>query len=161
MGEYSDITYEFDDEVATRRFGQSLASVFTDGLLITLRGDLGTGKTTMARGILEGLGYKGKVKSPTYTVVEPYELPVGMIYHFDLYRIVDPEELEFLGFRDYLNDGYLSLVEWPERGDWFVHSADLCISIESIAFGRRVSLQPNSQGGESVFKSLQALSGLA
>ena len=161
MGEYSDITYELDNEDATRRFGQSLASVFTDGLLITLRGDLGTGKTTMARGILQGLGYKGKVKSPTYTVVEPYELSVGMIYHFDLYRIVDPEELEFLGFRDYLNDGYLSLIEWPERGDWFVHSADLCISIESKAFGRRVSLRPNSQGGESVFKSLQALSELA
>ena len=156
MADYSGASYEFDDEAATRSFGQSLASCFTERLLITLKGDLGTGKTTLARGILEGLGYKGKVKSPTYTIVEPYELSVGMIYHFDLYRIVDPGELEFLGFRDYLSDGYLTIVEWPERGDWFLHSADLCISIETIAFGRRVFMRPNTRGGALIFNNLQA-----
>ena len=161
MSDYSEAIYEFYDEAAMRRFGQFLASFATNGLLITLQGDLGTGKTTLARGILEGLGYSGIVKSPTYTVVEPYELSVGMIYHFDLYRIFDPEELEFLGFRDYLNEGYLCIIEWPERGDRYVYSADLCIAIEPIEFGRKIYLRSNSREGEWVFQNIQEFSELA
>ena len=161
MSDYLEAIYEFSDEAAMRRFGQFLASFATNGLLITLQGDLGAGKTTLARGILEGLGYSGIVKSPTYTVVEPYELSVGMIYHFDLYRIFDPEELEFLGFRDYLNEGYLCIIEWPERGDWFVHSADLCIAIEPIESGRKIYLRSNSREGEWVFQNIQEFSELA
>ncbi|MGI9326251.1 MAG: tRNA (adenosine(37)-N6)-threonylcarbamoyltransferase complex ATPase subunit type 1 TsaE [Pseudomonadales bacterium] len=103
------------DEAATLALGQELAAILPKTALVFLHGDLGAGKTTLVRGILRGRDFKGSVKSPTYTLLEPYDLPSGAIYHFDFYRIVDPEELDFIGVDEMLQGPGLKLVEWPER----------------------------------------------
>jgi tRNA threonylcarbamoyladenosine biosynthesis protein TsaE len=114
------------DVEATEAAGASLAQVCPPRCMIYLHGDLGAGKTTLTRGFLRGLGYAGAVKSPTFTLVEPYELAGRKIYHFDLYRLTSPEELEYLGIRDYLEG--ICLVEWPQRAvlpppDWIIRLA--------------------------------------
>ena len=129
------------DEAGTVAFGGRLARALAPGLLLTLTGDLGAGKTTLCRGIVQGLGHSGAVKSPTYTLVEPYEHTRMTVYHFDLYRLGHPEELELLGFRDYLRGDCLCLVEWPERGGGFLPAADLAITMAMQGDGRRVTLE--------------------
>jgi tRNA threonylcarbamoyladenosine biosynthesis protein TsaE len=115
------------DAEAQRRFGAVLGGVLSralnesavgagQALLVTLQGDLGTGKTTLVRGLLRGRGYQGPVRSPTFTLVEPYDVVDGRVYHLDLYRLGDGEELEYLGLRDMLAEPALLLIEWPERG---------------------------------------------
>ncbi|HPE59943.1 MAG TPA: tRNA (adenosine(37)-N6)-threonylcarbamoyltransferase complex ATPase subunit type 1 TsaE [Thiolinea sp.] len=112
-------TYQIKNEQAMLNFGATLLNKVKHGGLVALHGELGTGKTTLVRGLLQALGYRGNVKSPTYTLVEHYPFDELAVYHFDLYRLNDPEELEAMGFRDYLHDGSLCLVEWPEKaGDY-------------------------------------------
>lgn len=111
------------DEQATLAFGQSLAQEATQGLFF-LRGSLGVGKTTLVRGYLRGLGYEGLVKSPTYTLIEPYNVAGLAVAHLDLYRIENPLELEFLGLEDTLADSDVVFVEWPERGEGFLPDPD-------------------------------------
>jgi len=137
--------------------GQQIAAALSlapdIGAIIYLHGELGAGKTTLTRAILQGLGVTGRIKSPTYTLVEPYELakpPGRMAYHFDLYRLADPEELEFLGIRDYFSPDAVILVEWPERGERVLPAADVHIRINypepGTGGGRDVCFEPVAGG---------------
>jgi tRNA threonylcarbamoyladenosine biosynthesis protein TsaE len=139
-----------EDEAAMVALGATLASGFAAGLVVFLEGELGMGKTTLARGILQGLGHRGAVKSPTYTLVEPYELPAMTVYHFDLYRLGDPEELEYMGIRDYFGENSVCLVEWPGRGLGVLPPADIVISITSEGSGRQLAMHATTDSGRSV-----------
>lgn len=125
-----------DDEAATVALGAKLARYLPLGSVVFLHGQLGAGKTTLVRGCLRAFGFEGAVKSPTYTLVEPYVLGHKEIYHFDLYRLSDPEELEFMGVRDYFHTNALCFIEWPERGEGILPSADVEITIEVGPEGR-------------------------
>ena len=143
------------DAQATESLGAQLARVVTPGI-IYLNGDLGAGKTTLARGLLRGLGHTGKVRSPTYTLVEPYMLESCRVYHLDLYRLADPEELEWLGLRDMLADAALLLVEWPERGRGYLPPADLDIQLDYSGSGRAASLVAATPAGQHWLERLQS-----
>ncbi len=120
--------------------GGKIADAFPQGGLVFLNGDLGAGKTTLARGLLRHLGFDGTVKSPTYTLVEPYLINGREIYHFDLYRLADPEELEYMGIRDYLSSDALCLVEWPEKAQGFLPQEDLNVLIQYAEEMRHIHL---------------------
>ncbi|MEL0630004.1 tRNA (adenosine(37)-N6)-threonylcarbamoyltransferase complex ATPase subunit type 1 TsaE [Psychromonas aquatilis] len=145
---------KLEDAQQTVAFGQRLSQACQQATCIYLHGELGAGKTTLTRGFVQGLGHKGNVKSPTYTLVEPYELADWQIYHFDLYRLSDPEELEFMGIRDYFGETSHSLVEWPERGIGFLPPADIDLTIAYVGEQREITLQANTSNGLSVLNNL-------
>jgi len=128
------------DEQATLQLGAQLAQQIHPGQLIFLNGDLGVGKTTLVRGLVHGLGYTGKIKSPSFTLVESYGFDQFMLYHVDLYRLETPEELEMLGFRDYLNENSICLIEWAEKAKDFLPKAELTINIDITGAARRISI---------------------
>jgi tRNA threonylcarbamoyladenosine biosynthesis protein TsaE len=141
-------TQEFyiDNETDMVAFGERLGRTFSaqpKSLCIFLNGDLGAGKTTLSRGILRAFGHTGAVKSPTYTLVEIYEFSERRVYHFDLYRLGDPEELEYMGIRDYFSDGSICLMEWPERGQGVLPEPDVLIDVKVQGLGRLVSVCGN------------------
>ncbi|MDF3935426.1 tRNA (adenosine(37)-N6)-threonylcarbamoyltransferase complex ATPase subunit type 1 TsaE [Pseudomonas citronellolis] len=138
-----------DGEEAMYQLGARIAQVTGGRGVIYLHGDLGAGKTTLSRGILRGLGHAGAVKSPTFTLVEPYEIGDKRAFHFDLYRLADPEELEYLGIRDYFEGDALCLIEWAERGTGILPKADLDITITAQAGGRMLRLEPHGVRGEA------------
>lgn len=129
-------TIHLADEAAQIAFGRRLATHITPPCVIYLQGDLGTGKTTLVRGLLRGLGHPGPVRSPTFTLLEPYELPGIHLYHLDLYRLGAPEELEYLGLRDLLDPDSLLLVEWPRRGLGILPPPDLTLKLDYQGEGR-------------------------
>lgn len=145
------------DEAATVAAGEALGAAGMDcglskGLVIFLGGQLGAGKTTFSRGVLRAFGHRGAVKSPTYTLVEPYEFTEHRVYHFDLYRLGDAEELEYMGVRDYFGPGNLSLVEWSERGAGILPPADLEIDLALQGEGRTLTVRALSAAGTAVLQ---------
>lgn len=135
---------------ATEAFGARLAACCEGGLLVFLHGDLGAGKTTLVRGLLRTLGHGSAVKSPTYTLIESYQLPALQVHHLDLYRLADAEELEWLGLRDLLDGDSVCLIEWPERGAGALPAADLELTLSYQGTGRRVAVRALSETGRRV-----------
>jgi tRNA threonylcarbamoyladenosine biosynthesis protein TsaE len=137
------------DEQATLRLGERLAKGIAPGRVLHLRGDLGSGKTTLARGLLRALGHTGRIKSPTYTLVELYSFSSLNLYHFDLYRFKDRTEWLNSGFREYFNADSACLVEWPERAGNLLSAPDLEVRLEFDGSGRRAFLETHTAAGSS------------
>jgi tRNA threonylcarbamoyladenosine biosynthesis protein TsaE len=138
------------DEAATLEWAGRIYRSLPPGCLVYLRGNLGAGKTTFVRGCLRAAGFAGAVKSPTFTLVEEYALADRALFHFDLYRLNDPEELEWMGIRDYLRPGATCFVEWPERGAGLLPEADLDIRLEIAGLGRRAEVSANTPLGQEI-----------
>ena len=145
---------ELADAEATEQLGAQLARAATPAV-VYLHGDLGAGKTTLVRGLIHALGYDGKVRSPTYTLVEPYACKPCTVFHLDLYRLADAEELEWLGLRDMLEEPSLLLIEWPERGEGQLPTADLTIDIEYSGSGRLARMEPSTAAGRQLLTGLE------
>ena len=154
------------DEGATQTFGAALADaamndMSSENLVIHLHGDLGAGKTTLARAFVQHCLPDVRVKSPTYTLLESYDTARGPILHLDLYRIADPEELDYLALGDLMSDAFATIIEWPEKGGDATPSADLDVSLAVAGPGRRVYLASISPRGDSVLASVVAAFGLS
>lgn len=157
-------TFYLQNENILLEFGQHFALSIKDflnqhldqGVVIYLNGDLGAGKTTLTRSIVRQFGHQGNVKSPTYTLVEEYQLTPFSVYHFDLYRLADPEELEFMGIRDYFRPQTLCLLEWASKGEGMIPAADIIVQIDYATEGRNIQLQPQSSTGESIVRHFLA-----
>lgn len=141
---------------AQEALGAQLARAVDGAAVIYLRGELGAGKTTLARGFLHGLGHPGTVRSPTYTLLEPYQIADRSVYHLDLYRLGDPGELDYLGIRDLLEEGAVLLVEWPERGLGGLPLPDLSLHIayQDQGRGRRINLIAETPRGRDILRGL-------
>ena len=146
------------DEMATLAFAAKVRCLLPPGSLVFLHGNLGAGKTTFVRGFLRASGYAGAVKSPTFTLVEEYTLEGLSLFHFDLYRLNDPEELEWLGMRDYLNGAATCFIEWPERGAGLLPVADLEIRLQIEGTGRRAEVIAGTERGLNVVRKWAAKS---
>ncbi len=137
------------DEAATLDLGARIARFCPQQqFTIHLEGELGAGKTTLCRGLLRELGHHGKVKSPTYTLVEQYNLTDRSVFHFDLYRLVDPEELDYIGLDDYMNSDSLCLIEWPQQGGNYLPKPDIIIKLQYDEKGRQISVVACSDAGK-------------
>lgn len=150
------LNLDLPDEAATAALGAALAAGLEPGLVIFLRGDLGAGKTTLARGLIRALGHAGPVKSPTYTLVELYELSRLTLHHFDFYRFHDPREWIDAGFRESFNGRDVSLVEWPEKATGLLPPADLEITLVPSGSGRSASLRAASPTGSRCLAQVAA-----
>ncbi len=145
-----------ENEAATVAWGQKLGEALKrSGGIVYLEGTLGAGKTTFCRGVLSVFGHSGAVKSPTYTLVEPYNFNDVTVYHFDLYRLADPQELEFIGIRDYFLSKSVALIEWPARGAGVIPNADIGIQLNPEQEGRKLTLESFSTRGVDVLTAIE------
>jgi tRNA threonylcarbamoyladenosine biosynthesis protein TsaE len=144
------------DATATEALGAALAAGVAPGRVLHLRGDLGSGKTTLVRGLLRALGYAGRVKSPSYTLVEPYEVSSLHFYHFDFYRFKDRSEWLSSGFREYFNPHSVCVVEWPEKAEDLLAPPDLELQLQFAGAGRRAIVKACSPSGEAWLSSLRS-----
>ncbi|MSQ81073.1 MAG: tRNA (adenosine(37)-N6)-threonylcarbamoyltransferase complex ATPase subunit type 1 TsaE [Candidatus Methylopumilus sp.] len=149
-----DSKYDLKDESETLLLGKKIASHLHPGMMIYLKGDLGTGKTTLVRGLLRGFGYQDKVKSPTYTLVEPYSFNTFMIYHFDLYRFKNESEWDDSGFREYFNKNSICFVEWPEKAGDVLPKPDIAIELSHQNIGRYIDLKSYTPQGAACLKAI-------
>ena len=148
------IKFELTSEKEMLGLGAILARLLRGEGVIHLSGGLGVGKTTLCRGILRAMGHLGAVKSPTFTLVEPYQISGSEVYHFDLYRLADPSELEYVGIDEYFGKSKLCLIEWPERGIGHLPRHDLEITIDVLGEKRIIGVRSNSQSGEKICTQL-------
>ncbi len=144
-------------EAATVRLANVMARLPCMGMKFYFYGDLGSGKTTLVRALLRALGHSGVIRSPTYTLVEPYTLASGIAFHFDLYRMNDPEELELMGVRDYFSLDDLCLVEWAAKAETWLPQPDVRLALDLVHQGRRISIESGTGRGSSWLQSLESL----
>ncbi|KAF1042053.1 MAG: tRNA threonylcarbamoyladenosine biosynthesis protein TsaE [Herbaspirillum frisingense] len=153
------IQLHLPDEAATIKLGADLAQVLAPGLALYLHGDLGAGKTALTRALLHAAGHQGRVKSPTYTLAEPYEVKIAdrmvTVIHFDLYRMGSPEEFLDAGFREHFNENSICIVEWPEKGDTVLPPPDIHVSLMLAQHGRDVELRALSDKGHQCLARLK------
>jgi tRNA threonylcarbamoyladenosine biosynthesis protein TsaE len=149
-----DIELDVPEVADMEALGARLAASLGKVRLVYVHGPLGAGKTTLVRGLLRALGHLGAVKSPTFTLVEPYELRGLPVYHFDLYRLNDPEELEFLGMRDYLHGEGVCVVEWAERAQGVLPAPDIDVMIQATEKGRMVRIAAHTDSGNALLNAL-------
>ncbi len=150
-------TFYLANENAMVQLGVLVGQSCGQDATLHLAGNLGMGKTTLSRGVLQAFGHAGAVKSPTYTLVEPYDFGAAVVYHFDLYRLSDPEELEYLGIRDYFSRPALRLIEWPERGAGMLPAPDLSLVLAFAPPGRRAEVVALGARGEEILARLVEL----
>ncbi|MBT3832518.1 MAG: tRNA (adenosine(37)-N6)-threonylcarbamoyltransferase complex ATPase subunit type 1 TsaE [Gammaproteobacteria bacterium] len=148
------IKFEFTSEKEMLGLGARLARLLRGEGVVHLSGGLGAGKTTLCRGILRAMGHSGAVKSPTFTLVEPYQILDSEVYHFDLYRLADPGELEYIGIDEYFGNNKLCLIEWPEKAIGYLPQHDLEITIDVLGEKRIIGVRSNSQSGEEICTQL-------
>jgi len=146
---------EVPESADMEALGGQVALGCPPGIRLFLQGELGAGKTTFVRGFLRQLGFKGAVKSPTYTLVEPYSFAEKPVYHFDLYRLNSPDELEHIGLRDYFSPTAVCLVEWPEKAGTRLGRPDLLIQFEFLEVGRKLVIDAKTRNGEALLQSLK------
>lgn len=144
------LTLNLKGQEQTELFGAVCAKIFTSlsqkinqAVCVYLDGDLGAGKTTFSRGFIKECGYAGVVRSPTYTLVESYEFRNYKVYHFDLYRLLDPEELEYMGIRDYFSKSAVCLIEWPQKACGYIPKSDIKITFDYAQHQRQVVIESN------------------
>ena len=149
------VTRQIHGEAAQEALGEALGRLLRPGTVIHLRGEIGAGKTTLTRGLLRGLGVTVPVKSPTYTLVEPYETPRAAVYHFDLYRLADPEELHFFGAEEYFSPETICILEWAERAGDELPLPDLIVQADyRDADSRTVRLEARTEAGQAIVEAL-------
>jgi tRNA threonylcarbamoyladenosine biosynthesis protein TsaE len=149
------LTRYLPEEPNTLAFGAELARHLQPGMVVYLSGELGAGKTTLARGILRGLGYAGRVKSPSYALVEPYKLSRLYLYHFDFYRFASPQELGEAGFKEHFNPDSVCLVEWPENAAGLLPAADIRSTMKVAGSGRELEIDADTETGRRCVEQLK------
>lgn len=155
MSSYGSFTQFLPDEAATVAAGAKIGRALNTGCVVFLVGELGAGKTTFTRGALRALGHAGSVKSPTYTLCEPYDLAdEAQLCHLDLYRLSNPEELEFLGIRDYVASGAILLIEWPSKGEGWLPAPDLQVALQATDTGRQLEISAMTADGQDLLSRM-------
>ena len=156
MSSYGSFTQFLPDEAATVAAGAKIGRALNTGCVVFLVGELGAGKTTFTRGALRALGHAGSVKSPTYTLCEPYDLAdEAQLCHLDLYRLSNPEELEFLGIRDYVASGAILFIEWPSKGEGWLPAPDIQVALQAKDTGRQLEISALTADGQDLLSRMR------